>query len=405
MACDHYHRYAEDIALLRALGVDAYRFSVSWPRLFPSGEERAALPAGLAFYDRLVDGLLEAGITPWLTLYHWDLPQALEDAGGWPMRRTVAAFERLAEAAASLLGDRVRHWNTINEPWVSAQLGYAWGAHAPGRREPAAALAAAHHLLLAHGRAVRIVRDLVPGAQVGIVLNMTDFEPASPSEADADAVRRADGTLNRWYLDPVFRGSYPEDTIADLRGDGLLPPGPLPFVQTGDLEAIATPTDLLGINYYARGVVRSDRVAEADNLPRTVLPPGPDQITDFGWEIHPPSLTRLLLRVSRDYSPANLYITENGAAYHVGPDERGRVRDERRIDYMARHLEACAQAIEGGAPLRGYFAWSLLDNFEWAEGFHQRFGLVWVDVETGRRLPKESFFWYRDRIVAHRVRR
>lgn len=402
VACDHFHRFAEDIDLLRRLGVDAYRFSISWPRLFPTGEETAALPAGLAFYDRLVDALLEAGITPWLTLYHWDLPQALEEAGGWPARRTVDAFERLARAVVGRLGDRVRHWNTINEPWVAAQLGYAWGVHAPGRRDPSAALAAGHHLLLGHGRAVRFIREGSPGAQVGIVLNMTDFEPASPSVADADATRRADGTLNRWYLDPVFRGAYPEDAIADLRADGLLPEGPLPFVQEGDMETIAAPTDLLGINYYSRGVVRSDRVPEAENLPRTVPPPRPEQLTAFGWEIHPESLTRLLRRVTRDYGPPALYITENGASYGDGPDAEGRIADDRRIAYLEGHLEAAALAIEEGVPLSGYFAWSLLDNFEWAEGFHQRFGLVWVDFATGQRLPKDSFFWYRQRILAHR---
>ncbi|MCK6507313.1 GH1 family beta-glucosidase [Myxococcota bacterium] len=402
VACDHYHRFPEDVALMAALGVDAYRFSLSWPRLFPTGGEARPLVAGLDFYDRLVDALLAAGITPWATLHHWDLPQPLQDAGGWPARSTVDAFLRLAEAATRRLGDRVRHWLTVNEPWVVAHLGYGAGVHAPGLTDPRAALAAAHHLLLAHGRAVPLVRAQVPGARVGIVLNATDVEPASPSAADAAAARLGDGHLLRWFADPLYGRGYPDDVCADLRERGLLPAGAPPWLRPGDLDDIATPTDLLGVNYYMRGVARSDRVPEADNLPRTVPLPPPDRCTDLGWEIHPPGLTRLLLRLHRDYAPRSLVVTENGAAYGEGPDGTGRVRDSRRVAYLREHLAACAEALAQGVPLHGYFHWSLLDNFEWAEGFSARFGLVHVDFETGQRRPKDSFHAYRRWIAAHR---
>lgn len=398
VACDHYHRFPEDIALMAELGVDAYRLSLSWPRLFPTGKEARPLAAGLDFYDRLIDALLAAGIQPWVTLYHWDLPQALQDAGGWPARATVDAFLRFTDAAARRLGDRVKHWNTINEPWVAAWLGYGWGAHAPGLTDPAAALAAAHHLLLAHGRAVPVIRAHAPGARVGIVLNSTDIEPASPSDADADAVRRDDGTLTRWFTDPLYGRGYPDDVVADFRADGVLPDAPLPFLQPGDLDEIAVKTDFLGVNFYMRGVARSTRIPDADNLPRTIPEPGPDKVTDFGWEIAPQALTRLLLRLQRDYDPGALYVTENGAAYHTGPDDDGRVRDHRRVAYLRDHIAACADAMAAGAPLRGYFAWSLLDNFEWGQGYLQRFGLVWVDFQTQQRIPKDSFAWYRDHI-------
>lgn len=403
VACDHVHRMDEDVELLRKLGVSAYRFSVAWPRIFPTGLEERPLEAGLDLYDRLVDKLLAAGITPWVTLYHWDLPQPLEDAGGWPARGTVEHFVRYVDAVSRRLGDRVKHWNTINEPWVVAWLGYHHGVHAPGRQDPAACLAACHHLLLAHGLATQRLRANVPGATIGIVLNSSEVEPASPSAADADAARRSDGRLTRWFADPLYGRGYPEDVVRDFREEGVLPEGPLPWLRAGDLEIIATPTDYLGINYYMRAVARSERVAEDENLPRAIPEPGPEQVTDFGWEIHPETLTRLLVRLERDYAPGALYVTENGAAYHTGPGEDGRVRDERRVAYLRSHVEACAEAVAQGAPLRGYFAWSLMDNFEWAEGYHQRFGLVWVDFETLERTPKDSYRWYQGWIREQRT--
>jgi beta-glucosidase len=392
-ACDHYRRWPEDIALMKQLGVDAYRFSVAWPRIFPTGTESRPLEAGLAFYDRLVDGLLEAGITPWLTLYHWDLPQGLEDLGGWRSRGVVDAFERYADAVARRLGDRVDRWITINEPWCAAMLSHELGEHAPGMKDGPAALAAAHHLLLAHGRAVPAIRAAAPGAQVGITLNFTPATPASGSAADAEAARIFDGWFNRWFLDPVTGRGYPADMVAEYQRRGWLAEARVPADLPGDQAEIAVATDFLGVNYYTRAVCRGP---EEGNLPREV--PEPTDLTDIGWEIHPPSLTALLLRLRDATGGQPLYITENGAAWHTAPDPDGRVRDEGRIRYLREHVAACAAAIDAGAPLRGYFAWSLLDNFEWAWGLSQRFGLVWVDFETQARVVKDSGWWFAERV-------
>jgi len=393
VACAPYRRYREDVALIKSLGVRAYRFSVAWPRVLPAGVGEVN-EAGLDFYDRLVDALLAAGIEPWLTLYHWDLPQALQDAGGWPARDTARAFVDYTGHVARRLGDRVKHWITHNEPWCVAALGHELGEHAPGHRDARASLAAAHHVLLSHGLAAPVIREAAPGARVGITLNFTPATPASPSRADADAARRFDGWFNRWYLDPVCGRGYPEDVLADHRAAGVLPAGDPPWLRPGDLQAIATACDFLGVNYYTRAITRG---AEAGNLPRSPRPPM--EVTDMGWEIHPQSLTDLLLRLHRDYGAGPLVITENGAAWPDGPGPDGRVRDSRRVDFLARHLRACLDAIEGGAPLAGYFAWSLMDNFEWAHGYAKRFGLVHVDYATQTRTPKDSALWYRDLIA------
>ncbi len=392
VACDHYHRYPEDIALMRSLGLRAYRFSIAWPRVIPGGTGPVE-PRGLDFYERLVDALLAAGITPWATLYHWDLPQPLEDLGGWPARRTAEAFVPYADAVTRRLGDRVKHWITHNEPWCASTLGYLTGEHAPGRRDPAAALAAAHHLLLSHGLAVPVVRANSPGAKVGITLNFTPATPASPSDLDADAARRFDGTFNRWFLDPVSGRGYPADVVADHAAEGL---DALAEVRPGDLDIIAVATDFLGVNYYTREIARGP---EAGNLPRVVEPPEPEARTDIGWEVHPESLRALLVRIATDYPPTPLFITENGAATFDGPGADGRVIDTRRVRYLEQHLVAVAAARAEGAPVDGYFAWSLLDNFEWAWGYAQRFGLVWVDYATQARVPKDSARWYRDVIA------
>lgn len=400
-ACDHYHRYAEDVALMADLGLQAYRFSVAWPRIFPSGLESAPNAAGLDFYERVVDALLAKGITPWATLYHWDLPQPLQDAGGWPDRGIVGPWLRYVEAVARRLGDRVQHFITHNEPWVVCHLGHAIGEHAPGHKSFPEALAASHHVLLTHGLAVPVIRDAAPGAQVGITLNLCPAVPASPSAADAEATRWFDGYFNRWYLDPLAGRGYPEDMVRDYRAEGHLPAeGPLPWIQEGDLAAIAAPTDFLGINFYSRGILRSDKVAEADNLPRTIPEPPPSVCTDMGWEVFAPSLTGLLVRLRDDYGDQPLVITENGCAYATGPDQTGRVRDTLRVAYFHQHLAACHAAIAKGVPLVGYFAWSLLDNFEWAWGYDKRFGLVWVDFETQERVPKDSARWFAQVIAA-----
>jgi beta-glucosidase len=398
IACDHYHRWPEDLELMKWLGLGAYRFSVAWPRIFPTGRGPLNAP-GLAFYDRLVDALLGAGIEPFVTLYHWDLPQPLDEAGGWAVRDTVGAFVEYVHAVTDALGDRVRRFITHNEPWCISVLGHAEGLHAPGRRDWPAALAAAHHVLLSHGLAAPIIRANARDAEVGITLNLVPTEPASPSAADRDATRALDGSFNRWFLDPLYGRGYPEDVIADHVDAGRLTSLELPFVQPGDLEAIAAPTDFLGINYYSRAVVRSDRVAEADNAPRTVHLS--DERTDIGWEVHPDGLRQLLVRVQRDYAPPAIYITENGAAYDTPPDEDGHVNDVERQRFLHSHLAAALEACRAGVTLAGYFAWSLLDNYEWQEGYRKRFGLVWVDFNTQERVIKESAEQYRAIIAAN----
>ena len=398
VTCDHYHRWRDDIALMRGLGLGAYRFSIAWPRVMPAGRG-AVNAAGLDFYDALVDGLLEAGIRPFPTLYHWDLPQALQDEGGWASRGTASAFVDYATAVTRKLGDRVRQWVTHNEPWCIATLGHEEGHHAPGHLDPAEGLRVAHHLMLSHGWATTAIRREVPGAQVGLVNIHTPTYPATDSEADRDAARWFDGFFNRWYLDPVLRGTYPADAVADRVARGHLPGPELPFAPDGDLAAMSVPIDFLGVNYYSRVVMR----AGDDGLPVAVPPPASRPVTDMGWEVYPDGLRESLLRIHRDYGPRPLYITENGAAYTdpVNPD--GRIDDARRIEYLRGHLEAAARAAAQGVPLAGYFLWSLLDNFEWGFGFQKRFGLYAVDPRDQRRLPKDSALWYREVVAANAV--
>ncbi len=398
VACDHFHRWRGDVDLMRWLGVSAYRFSVAWPRIVPAGTG-AVNEAGLDFYDALTDALLEAGIRPFVTLYHWDLPQALQDRGGWASRDTVAAFAEYAAVVAGRLGDRVRHWATHNEPWCAATLGHEAGEHAPGRRDPAEALRVAHHLLLSHGRAVPALRAHCPEAEVGIVLNLVPVEAVSAEPADVDAARRLDGSFNRWYLDPLFRGRYPGDAVADRVRRGHLAGDRLPFVEAGDLEAIAAPLDFLGLNYYTRVVVRAGEGGE----PAAVAMAPSRDLTEMGWEVYPAGLADLLGRLHREYAPPAIYVTENGAAFPDGLAAGGRVSDERRVEYFRSHLAAAHRALAAGVPLRGYFAWSLLDNFEWAHGYTKRFGLYQVDFATQRRFPKDSAFWYRDVAAANGV--
>ena len=391
VACDHFHRWRDDIEIMRALRLGAYRFSIAWPRIFPEGRG-ARNEAGLDFYDSLVDGLLEAGIRPFPTLYHWDLPQALQDRGGWGERDTASAFAEYAAAVSRRLGDRIGHWATHNEPWCAATLGHEEGHHAPGHVDPAEALRAAHHLLLSHGWATQAIRREVPTAEVGIVLIHCPAYPETDSESDIDAARWFDGFFNRWYLDPVFRGSYPADAIADRVAAGHLVGPELPFVREGDLAAISTPLDFLGLNYYSRSVMK----AGPDGRRADVKMAPPEELTDMGWEVYPQGLHDGLLRVYRDYAPRKIYVTENGAAYDDPADAEGRVADPRRVAYFREHLLALRRAIADGVPMAGYFAWSLLDNFEWGFGYKMRFGLCAVDSTTQQRTPKESAFWYRD---------
>jgi len=389
VACDSYHRYGEDIRLLRELGLDAFRFSIAWPRILPNGRGPVN-PAGLDFYDRLVDELLASDIDPYVTLYHWDLPQALEDRGGWPVRETVEAFTDYADVVASRLGDRVRNWITQNEPWVVSWLGYGLGVHAPGRANKRDALAAAHHVLLAHGRAAEVLRREAPGANVGVTIDLVPMYPLTDAAADIDAARRSDGFRNRWFLDPVLGRGYPQDMLEQYASI-------LPTIEDGDMQAIAAPLDFLGVNYYTRNVVCAGASATA---PTHVETPGAEH-TEMGWEIYPHGLTDLLVRLRREYELPDLYITENGAAF-ADSRQNGSVPDPQRVSYLERHLEALGDAIGQGVPVRGYFVWSLLDNFEWAFGFSKRFGIVYVDFDTLERVPKTSYTWYRDLIAAHR---
>jgi beta-glucosidase len=391
VACDFYHRYSDDIALMRELGLDAFRFSIAWPRILPDGRGRVN-EKGLDFYDRLVDELLGNGITPFATLFHWDTPQVLEDQGGWPSRGIVDAYCEYVETVSSRLGDRVLNWITHNEPWVVAWVGHGWGHHAPGRTSESDALAAAHHLMLSHGRAVEILRSTSPRAEVGITLNLDYAYPASDDPADAAAAAWVDGLHNRWFLDPIFRGAYPADMLeawADL----------LPAIEDGDLATISAPIDFLGVNNYTSPLVAADSNGGRSQIVRR---PDVDR-TDMGWEVVPDGLGDLLRRLHRDYAPAALYVTENGAAFADVRGHDGQVNDPERRAFLEAYIDAAGRAVADGVPLRGYFTWSLLDNFEWAWGYWKRFGLVYIDYATLERVPKGSFYWYRDFVASQRA--
>lgn len=399
IACDHYHRWHEDVRLMADLGVDAYRFSVAWSRVLPEGTG-AVNTKGIAFYDRLVDELLANGITPWLTLYHWDLPQALQDRGGWPNRDTVAAFEEYTAVVADALGDRVVNWITHNEPWVAAMLGHLDGVFAPGMTGWDNALRTAHHLLLSHGRAAPIIRERVPGGRVGITLDCRPARPASDDPADLAAQRHFDGFRNRWFFDPVFGRGYPSDIVETYIARGRIE-SLEDFVAAGDLETIAAPLDFLGLNYYTSVNIAAGADESEDSLAPGPNPP--DGYTEMGWRVTPDALGDFIARLARDYRPASIVITENGASFSDGPTERGIVEDHRRIAYLDAHIDVLTEMAAKGFPVDGYFVWSLIDNLEWAHGFAQRFGLVWVDHATGRRIPKESYHWYRERIRRSRI--
>ena len=415
VACEHYDRMPEDVALMRRLNLASYRFSTAWPRICPDGGP--VNKPGLDFYDRLVDALLAADIVPWLTLYHWDLPQALEDAGGWTSRDTAHRFVDYACAVHDALGDRVDHWTTHNEPWCSAFMGYTGGGHAPGRQEGVAGVVAAHHLLLAHGLAVEELRrrgvTAEHGKAVGITLNPTVAEPFDPArEPDVDAARRIDGFHNRVFLDPLFRGRYAEDLDRDTAGQLFAGHPWQDFVQDGDLESISAPLDFLGVNFY-----HGDRPAalpydaapedllgsriEHPSRPRLspypgggfVLPRTGRPTTDRDWEIDAGDLRQLLVRLRDEYAVPPIYITENGAMA-IDVVEDGAVRDTARQEYIEQHLHAMLDAMEQGVDVRGYFAWSFTDNFEWSYGYAHRFGLVHVDFDTQTRTPKDSARWF-----------
>ena len=392
VACDHYHRYPEDIALMKQLGLDAYRFSISWPRILPDGVGRIN-EAGLDFYSRIIDELLEQGIQPWATLYHWDLPQALQDKGGWANADIVNWFADYTDIVLKAFGDRVPGWITLNEPWCSAFLGYLIGRHAPGVQNPVQAFRAAHHLLLSHGAAMPIMRHHAPNAQHGITLNLCPQQPGTDKPEDIEAAALAEEQANAWFMDPVFKGTYPEKLVKHL--------GPiLDGLDLDEIKRAAVPMDFLGVNYYMRWMVVAD--PEAPSGWRSYSHEG--EWTDMGWEIYPDGMRDELIRVTKEYGPEKIYITENGAAFPDPETVEGDVlEDPMRVDFYKGYLGGAAQAIEAGVPLKGYFAWSFMDNFEWGWGYTKRFGLVHVDYQTQRRTLKRSALYYQSLLQTGQV--
>ena len=384
VACDHYHRMQEDVNLIAALKIPSYRFSISWPRVQPLGEG-AWNERGFEFYNRLIDTLIDKGISPHITLYHWDLPQPLQNKGGWASRETVNHFVNYAAEVAKRFGNKVATITTHNEPWVVAILGHESGMFAPGVKSTKTAMQVAHHLLLSHGLALKTLRQNGIKIPLGIVLNQSPIYPVTDSEADHKKAQLDDGLLIRWYMDPLIKGSYPQDILTHL-GENA------PDVLPGDMQAIQQPLDFLGINYYTRGIASATPQAESDNTGK--------EVTAMGWEVYPQGLTDLLVRLDKDYQLPPIYIMENGAAYDDQPSG-DRIHDKERTQYIKRHIAAMQEAISLGVNVGGYFVWSLMDNFEWAEGYTKRFGIVYVDYKTQRRLPKDSALWYRDFITSN----
>ncbi|MED1204540.1 GH1 family beta-glucosidase [Heyndrickxia acidicola] len=393
IACDHFHRYPEDVQLMDELGIQSYRFSFAWPRLFP--EEGKFNSEGLEFYKRLLDELEAKGITPAATIYHWDLPIWLQDKGGWTNRETVDHFVAYANVLFEAFGSRIKSWITHNEPWCAAFLGYALGVHAPGRTDWNEALIASHHLLLSHGKVVEAFRSMGLDGEIGITLNLTPAVPATNAQKDAAAAKRSDGFANRWFLDPIFKGNYPEDMMALYEKRF----GPLHFVKEGDLDSISGQLDFLGINYYTHSIIEED---ENDDILRAANISETENVTDMGWGIHPESLYHLLTRIKTEYTDIPLYITENGAAFQ---DQKmdGKVEDHDRIKYLQDHFSAAHRFIEENGNLKGYYVWSFMDNYEWAFGYSKRFGIIYVDYETLERTPKESYKWYQEVIRKNQI--
>lgn len=392
VACDHYHRYPEDVAIMKQIGVNSYRFSMAWPRMFPNGDS-VREDRGFAFYDRLIDELIAQGIKPTATLYHWDMPQALQDKGGWAHRDSVQAFVDYAVAAVEHFGDRVQDWITLNEPWCVSWLGYMSGVHAPGVQNLDDAIAAAHHTALAHAEASRAMRAVKPDVRTGIALNMTNYIVEDPNNEEISTLAKLlDSHINRWWTDAFVHGTYPQNLV-DFYGAGLER-----VVLEGDMAKLKIDSDFMGINYYSDSFVGLPRpedkpMSEGGLFPFPQRSNGtpPPPYTDMGWPVTPEGIKNLLLRIKRDWPQIpELAITENGAAYPEQPDANGEVDDTRRVNYLESHLEQVAQAIEAGSPLKSYFAWSLMDNFEWAFGYDMRFGLVHVDFETQERTLKNS---------------
>lgn len=403
VACGHYHRFREDIAMMKDLGLQTYRFSIAWPRLFPNGDH-ASEPRGFDFYNRLIDALLEADIEPLATLYHWDLPQVLQDKDGWASRDIVGEFTDYTLAVVAAYGDRVKSWVTLNEPWVFTWLGYMNGVHAPGVQNLDHAIAASHHTALAHAEATRAIRSLFSDARTGFAANMTNYRVDDPNNPElVELSGLMDAHINRWWLDAAFNGTYPQNLV-DLYGDKLQR-----VVLDGDMDKLQVNNEFLGINYYSDSFITtpkdSDRPMHEGGLfpfPQRAGGETPEPRTDMGWPITPHGLGDLALRISRDWPQIpSISVTENGAAFPDGPDENGQVDDVRRVDYLEKHLKALGSAIAEGAPVHSYYTWSLMDNYEWAEGYAKRFGIVHVDFDTLVRTPKRSAYTYSSLISAH----
>ena len=390
VACDHYHRYHEDVALMKELGVNAYRFSISWSRIFPEGRGRVN-EKGLDFYRKLIEELKSAGIRPVVTLYHWDLPQALQDEGGWENEATVQAFTDYARLLFRTFGNDVDLWITHNEPWVVAFIGNYEGRHAPGKQDFGAALRVSRNLLLSHGYAVRVFREEGIKKPIGITLNLSPVHPARDDEETRNAARRYDGYLNRWFLDPLFHGWFPEDMLTFYSAKGFS----VPQFNSQESALVSSPLDFLGINYYSRNVVAEG----AEPVLEIRLVESPDaEKSSMGWEVYPLGIYEIVQRITGEYGPREIYITENGYASFDVVSPEGSVEDDKRIDYLRNHLLQLSRAIEEGSPVKGYFVWSIMDNFEWAFGFTQRFGLIYTDYATLRRIPKKSFYFYQNLI-------
>jgi beta-glucosidase len=389
IACDHIHRYVDDVKLMSDVGVDAYRFSIAWARVLPKGIGEVN-EQGIDFYDRLVDTLLEANINPYTTLYHWDLPQALQDKGGWENPQSVEWYSNYVDLMTRTLGDRITEWTTFNEPFVVSMVGNLYGVHAPGKQDPVAAYTVAHHLLLSHGAAVPIIRNNVENAQVGITLDQGYSFPASDSHEDRLAARRFAAFHNDWFLEPVFRGTYPSDLLARLEPQGIFK-----NIDLSNISKACVPIDFLGVNYYTRNV---HKATDEPLLGIEQVPVEDAEHTDIGWEVYPDGLLHTLLYIHNAYYPPKIFITENGCAYDDPAPVNGRVHDAKRVEYYESHLDAVSRAIDLGVPMAGYYAWSLMDNFEWAEGYDKRFGMVYVDFETQERTLKDSALYFRDTI-------
>lgn len=397
IACDHIHRYKEDVQLMKNLGVDAYRFSISWPRILPNGTG-AINQQGVDFYNRLIDELLANDIAPYITLYHWDLPQALQDRGeGWENPDSVHWFTDYARIVSEFYGDRVKNWTTFNEPWAFSFVGNLQGRHAPGKQHYPTAVKVAHHALLAHGSAVPVIRETVKDASVGITLDLTVADPLSNSEQDQQAARRHEAHKNSWFLDPVFKGEYPADFAEYLHSKNLIPDG----IDLTAISSACVPIDFLGVNYYTRGIVTYD----PDDIIEVKTVRNPDaEYTAMNWEVYPEGIERLMLHLHTDYHPKAIYITENGCAFEDPvPNADGIVEDPRRVNYYQVHLDALERAAEQGVPMVGYFAWSFMDNFEWGYGYAKRFGIHYTDYDTLERYPKQTALYYQERIKEHKA--